>query len=97
LPFFHLLSNGCQFSDLLTPRRCQQIGQAVITPTVIRQQMGHASAAITALYTGELSLEDVRTEFRLQFGPTTHALEMLGTGQQRENPLKNRSFASIFF
>jgi hypothetical protein len=37
--------------------------------------MGHASAAMTALYTGELPLEDVRTEFRLKFGPTTHALD----------------------
>jgi hypothetical protein len=47
-------------------------------PAVIRQQMGHASAAMTALYTGELPLEDVRTEFRLKFGAAIHALEMGG-------------------
>jgi len=31
---------------------------------------GHASAVMTALYTGEIPLEDVPTEFRLKFGPT---------------------------
>jgi hypothetical protein len=48
---------------------------------------------MTALYTGELALEDVRTEFRLKFGPTIHALEMLGTGEFLP---QNRSFASSY-
>jgi integrase len=66
-------------------RRCNRRWElAGVNPAVIRQQMGHASAAMTALYTGELPLEDVRTEFRLKFGPTVHALEMLATGQQHE-------------
>ncbi len=39
-------------------------------PSANGQQMGHASAAMTALYTGEIPLEDIRTEFRLKFGPT---------------------------
>jgi hypothetical protein len=56
-------------------------------PSVIRQQMGHAPAAMTVLSTGELPLEDVRTEFRLKFGPAIHALEMPGTGEQRQSLL----------
>jgi integrase len=81
----HAFRRGCN-------RRWELAG---VNPAVIRQQMGHASAAMTALYTGELPLEDVRTEFRLKFGPTIHGLEMLGTGQQRESQLQNKSFASF--
>jgi integrase len=36
---------------------------AGINPAVLRQQMGHASAAMTALYTGEIPLEHIQAEF----------------------------------
>jgi len=67
----HAFISGCN-------RRWELAG---VNPAVIRQQMGHASAAMTALYTGEIPLEEVRTEFRSKFGPTIHALEMPGAGQ----------------
>ena len=44
------------------------MGTCRIKPAVIRQQMGHASAAMTALYTGEIPLEQIRTEFSMKFG-----------------------------
>lgn len=81
----HAFRRGCN-------RRWELAG---VNPAVIRQQMGHSSAAMTALYTGELPLEDVRTEFRLKFGPTIHALELLETEQQCESHLQNKSFASF--
>jgi len=60
----HAFRRGCN-------RRWELAG---INPAIIRQQMGHASAAMTALYTGELPLEEVRTEFRLKFGPHNSCL-----------------------
>jgi integrase len=36
---------------------------AGIVPAVIRQQMGHTSATMTRLYTGEIPLEDVQEAF----------------------------------
>jgi hypothetical protein len=36
---------------------------------------------MTALYTGELPLENVRNEFRLKFGPIIHVLEMVRAAQ----------------
>jgi integrase len=56
----HAFRRGCN-------RRWELAG---VNPAVIRQQMGHASTAMTALYTGEIPLEDVRSEFRQKFGPT---------------------------
>jgi hypothetical protein len=32
-------------------------------PAVIRQQMGHTSAGMTRLYSGEIPIEQVRAEF----------------------------------
>ena len=48
--------------------------------------MGHASAAMTALYTGEIPLEDVRTEFRLKFGPTILTLRKCWERDSSVNP-----------
>jgi hypothetical protein len=45
------------------------------TPALIRQQMGHASAAMTARYTGEIPLEQIRSEFSSKFGTKTELLE----------------------
>ena len=80
----HAFRRGCN-------RRWELAG---INPAVIRQQMGHASAAMTALYTGELPLEDVRTEFRLKFGPQFMAWKCW-VRQQCASQLKNKSFASF--
>jgi integrase len=37
---------------------------ARISAAVIRQQMGHASASMTALYTGEIPVEQVAKQFQ---------------------------------
>lgn len=50
---------------------------ASVNPAVIRQQMGHASAAMTALYTGEIPLEQIRTEFSMKFGNKIDVLETM--------------------
>jgi hypothetical protein len=34
-----------------------------MNPAVLRQQMGHSSAVMTASYAGEIPLEQVRTAF----------------------------------
>lgn len=51
------------------------MGTCWINPAVIRQQMGHASAAMTARYTGEIPLEQIRSEFSSKFGTKTKLLE----------------------
>ena len=38
---------------------------ARVSAGVIRQQMGHASSDMTALYTGEIPLEQVQKQFQL--------------------------------
>jgi integrase len=49
----HALRRGCN-------RRWELAG---IVPAVIRQQMGHTTAAMTRLYSGEIPIEQVRAEF----------------------------------
>jgi integrase len=49
----HAFRRGCN-------RRWELAG---IVPAVIRQQMGHTSATMTRLYTGEIPLEDVQAAF----------------------------------
>jgi integrase len=39
---------------------------ARVSSAVIRQQMGHASASMTALYTGEIPVEQVQKQFQLE-------------------------------
>jgi integrase len=46
---FHAFRRGCN-------RRRELAG---MNPTVLRQMMGHSSAAMTRLYTGEIPLEDI--------------------------------------
>ncbi len=66
----HAFRRGCN-------RRWELAG---VNPAVIRQQMGHASAAMTALYTGEIPLEQIRTEFSIKFGNKIDVLETVETG-----------------
>jgi len=61
----HALRRGCN-------RRWELAG---INPAVQRQQMGHSSAAMTALYTGEVPLEAVQAEFSMKFGTKIVVLE----------------------
>ena len=61
----HALRRGCN-------RRWELAG---INPAVLRQQMGHASAAMTALYTGEIPLEHVQAEFSSKIGNQIVVLE----------------------
>lgn len=49
----HAFRRGCN-------RRWELAG---INPAVIRQQMGHSSATMTRLYTGEIPPEDVASAF----------------------------------
>ncbi|MGB9432618.1 MAG: site-specific integrase [Candidatus Acidiferrum sp.] len=61
----HAFRRGCN-------RRWELAG---INPAVLRQQMGHASAAMTALYTGEIPLEHVQAEFPSKSGNQIVVLE----------------------
>ena len=49
----HAFRHGCN-------RRWELPG---MNPAVLRQQMGHSSAVMTARYTGEIPLEQMRTAF----------------------------------
>jgi len=49
----HAFRNGCN-------RRWEL---AAVNPAVLRQQMGHSSPVMTARYTREIPLEQVRTAF----------------------------------
>jgi hypothetical protein len=51
---------------------------AGLAPAVIRQQMGHTSAAMTARYTGEIPLDQVKAEFSSKFGNKIDVLENNG-------------------
>jgi hypothetical protein len=48
---------------------------AGLAPAVIRQQMGHTSAAMTARYTGEIPLDQIKAEFSSKFGIKIDVLE----------------------
>jgi integrase len=64
----HAFRAGCN-------RRWELAGLA---PAVIRQQMGHTSAAMTARYTGEIPLDQVKAEFSSKFGNKIDVLENNG-------------------
>ena len=61
----HALRRGCN-------RRWELAG---IKPAVLRQRMGHASAAMTALTPGEIPLEHVQAEFSSKIGNQIVVLE----------------------
>lgn len=42
---------------------------------MIRQQMGHTSAAMTARYSGEIPLDQIKAEFSSKFGNKIDVLE----------------------
>jgi hypothetical protein len=55
-----------------------------MNPAVLRQQMGHSTAAMTARYTGEIPIEEVRAAFSISNGPQIVVLEdgeLLENGQ----------------
>ena len=61
----HAFRRGCN-------RRWELAG---IVPAVIRQQMGHSSATMTRLYTGEIPTEDVAAAFSPKIGNQIVVLE----------------------
>jgi integrase len=66
----HALRRGCN-------RRWELAG---IYPAVIRQQMGHTSATMTRLHTGEIPREDVAAAFSKRFGSKIDVLENMKNG-----------------
>jgi integrase len=72
-----LKSLGFQRSGLHAFRRgCNRRWElAGINPAVIRQQMGHTTAAMTMLYSGEIPNADVAAEFSKKFGTKIVVLE----------------------
>ena len=61
----HAFRHGCN-------RRWELAG---MNPAVLRQQMGHSSPAMTARYTGEIPIEQVRAAFSIQNGNKSVVLE----------------------
>jgi integrase len=61
----HAFRHGCN-------RRWELAG---MNPAVLRQQMGHSTAAITARYTGEIPIEEVRAAFSISNGPKIGVLK----------------------
>jgi integrase len=66
----HAFRRGCN-------RRWELAG---MNPAVLRTQMGHSSAAMTAKYTGQVPLEQVRAEFSIRFGKKIELLENTENG-----------------
>lgn len=64
---FHAFRRGCN-------RRWELAG---LNPAVIRQQMGHSSATMTRLYTGEIPAEDGAAAFSAKFGTKIDVLEKM--------------------
>jgi integrase len=61
----HAFRHGCN-------RRWELAG---MNPAVLRQQMGHSSAAMTARYTGEIPVEQIRAAFSVRNGNKIVVLE----------------------
>lgn len=61
----HAFRRGCN-------RRWELAG---IVPAVIRQQMGHTTAAMTRLYSGEIPIDQVQGEFSMKNRPGLVQLE----------------------
>lgn len=66
---FHAFRRGCN-------RRWELAG---LNPAVHRQMMGHSSAAMTRLYSGEIPLQDVASAFSKTFGNQIDVLETMET------------------
>ena len=67
----HAFRHGCN-------RRWELSG---VNPAVLRQHMGHSSAAMTARYTGEIPLEQVRVGFSIPNGNKIDVLENMENGR----------------
>jgi integrase len=61
----HGFRHGCN-------RRWELAG---MNPAVLRQMMGHSSAAMTARYTGEIPIESIRADFSRRIGPKIVVME----------------------
>jgi integrase len=67
----HAFRHGCN-------RRWELAG---VNPAVLRQQMGHSTAAMTARYTGEIPIDQVRAAFSMQNGNKIDVLENMENDQ----------------
>lgn len=63
----HAFRHGCN-------RRWELAG---INPAVLRQQMGHSSAVMTARYTGEIPIDQIRAAFSRENGNQIDVLEKM--------------------
>jgi integrase len=63
---------------------------AGMNPAVLHQQLGHSTAAMTARYTGEIPIEEVRAAFSTNNGPKIVVLE---NGKLLENSESIRDVA----
>jgi len=61
----HAIRRGCN-------RRWELAG---MNPAIIRQFMGHSSSAMTARYTGQISIQQIRADFSKKFGSKIVVLE----------------------
>lgn len=67
---FHAFRRGCN-------RRWELAG---LNPAVQRQMMGHSSASMTRLYSGEIPLTDVAAAFSKMFGGELETMETEAAG-----------------
>ena len=71
----HAFRHGCN-------RRWELAG---VNPAVLRQQMGHSTAAMTARYTGEIPLAQVRAAFSIGNGNKIDVLENM----ENDRPIRD--------
>jgi integrase len=69
----HAFRHGCN-------RRWELAG---VNPAVIRQMMGHTSATMTARYTGEIPLEQIRAAFSQKLPHERHEKPLIVTNVTR--------------
>src|ERR1700730_9315420 len=81
-PYPALKAMGSEQARLHAFRRgCNGRGElSGMPPAVIRWQMGHTSAAMTALYTGEIPLDQIREQFSSRNGNGIVVLENMENG-----------------
>jgi hypothetical protein len=76
------LDGANQISPLLLARFARERGVEVagVVPAVIRQQMGHTSAAMTRLYSGMIPMEQVQAAFSMKNRSSVVQMEKMENG-----------------
>jgi acetyl/propionyl-CoA carboxylase alpha subunit len=65
------------FSAAFRSSRFPTAHSTELNPAVLRQRMGHSSSAMTARYTGEIPIEQVRAGFSMKLGNQIVVLESM--------------------